>query len=437
MSKVNIINELITNFPKFSTYISTNQIKLTEDSSKEIIKSFFINFMKKEGSWNKAGNKINFNQIQKMMNLGIATDVCRNQNNYSYLKLANNTEFNIRKQDEFHYKVIGKIYKRLKKLEQKEIINELFHFELTHDKQTFNKQPFNKQMFYVNSDLIQIEKTEKTNDSKHYRTDMSINIKTNMIVIEYLEKQHEKEINLDYAFEKHRAHDLLFNNKNTDYKINHIAYYWEHKYNNKKYFKEFVDYICKKIIDYWDISNEDIYCVRKLTEIIGNKALAEQIYLAHNNRDKPIVHLKNVESIINWKETTCSKRWFETMVDRVNIQVESVNNEKNNKNKSKNNFDDFTTDSDEESDKESDKKSTEESNNVTPENYYKIINKEIYLTQSGLHLYIKVEYNFLAEGEWFKINNFYENITQGLVDILKDLRCKESELKESYISGLY
>jgi hypothetical protein len=429
MSKVNIINELTTNFPKFSTYIITNSIKLNQHSSKEIIASCFINFMKtdkkdkKEGSWDKSGNKTNFNQIQKMMNLGIASEVCRNQNSYAYLKLVDNTEFKIRKQDEFHYKVIRKIYKRLKKLKQSEIINELFHFELNQDEQTF----------YVNPDLIQIEKSEKTKDSAHFRTDMSINIKTNMIVIEYLEKQHDKEKKLDYAYEKYRAHDLMFNNKNIDYKIIHIAYYWEHKYNNKKYFKQFIDCICKKIIDYWDILNEDIYCMRKLTEIIGNKTLAEQMYKAHNNRNEPIVHLKTVESIINWKKESSSKRWYKTFIDRVNLQVESVNNRKENNN----NFDNFITETDSESESDSELYYDSESDKkITHENYYKIIDKEIYLTHTGLHLYINVEYKFLAEEEWFKITDFYDNITQGLINILKDLRYKESELKKDYISGL-
>jgi hypothetical protein len=74
---------------------------------------------------------------------------------------------------------------------------------------------------------------------------------SNIIVIEYLEKKYEKEENLDYPFEKYQAFNLMFDNKNTDCKIVHIAYYWEHQYYDSKYFDKFVNNICKKIIDYW------------------------------------------------------------------------------------------------------------------------------------------------------------------------------------------
>jgi hypothetical protein len=80
---------------------------------------------------------------------------------------------------------------------------------------------------------------------------MYINIMSNIIVIEYLEKKYEKEENLDYPFEKYQAFNLMFDNKNTDCKIVHIAYYWEHQYYDSKYFDKFVNNICKKIIDYW------------------------------------------------------------------------------------------------------------------------------------------------------------------------------------------
>ena len=74
-----------------------------------------------------------------------------------------------------------------------------------------------------NTDVI-VEEVEKTKDKNHFRTDMSINIKSNKIVIEYLEKQHEKEKNLDYPFEKYRAFNLMFDNKNPNNQIVHIAY---------------------------------------------------------------------------------------------------------------------------------------------------------------------------------------------------------------------
>jgi hypothetical protein len=169
--------------------------------------------------------------------------------------------------------------------------------------------------------------------------------------------------------------------------------------------------------------------MRKLAEIIGNKTLAEQIYKAHTNRNEPVVHLKTVESIIDWNKKVVnkipvSKLWYNTFVDRVKIYVHSTNKINQNKNE----FDDFDSDSDNPSpiNKE-----------ITHEMFYKIIEKEIYLTQAGLHLYLRVDINFLSNiEEYVKISKFYENITQGLVDILKDFRDKEIALTKHYFTGL-
>lgn len=424
MMKINIINEFNVLFPKFITHMNKLHGKSVCQTllPKKEVKGYFVDFLKKEESWNKPGNKTSFNQIQKMMSLGIVKYVCRNQNDYAYLELFNDTKFNIRKQDEFHYKIIGAIYSRLKKLKQYEITNELF------------VESSNEQEIYVNSDLIQIEKTEKTNDDNYYRTDMSIDIQSNIIIIEYLEKQHEKEKNLDYPFEKYRAFNMMFNNKNIDNKIIHIAYYWEHQYYNTKYFNKFVNDICKKIIDCYDISNEEAYCIRNLAKIIGNKTLAEQIYKSHSNKNEPIVLLETIESIINWNKNNVtsvpfSKLWYNNFIDRVNLYIYSTNSN----NQNKDSFDDFESDSDSVISTESDTNSYK----ITHELFYKIVDNKVYLTQAGLHLYLRVELTFLSNiDEYIKISKFYENITQGLVDIIKEFRNKEIELNKHYFTGL-
>ena len=51
---------------------------------------------------------------------------------------------------------------------------------------------------FVNESLVQIESSEKTKDGNHYRTDMSFTINSKKIVVEYLEKQHERDKDLYY-----------------------------------------------------------------------------------------------------------------------------------------------------------------------------------------------------------------------------------------------
>ena len=211
-----------------------------------------------------------------MREYGVVTEITKNKN-YAYFKLCDNTEFNIRKQDNFHYNLVNSIYKKLKMNKKINIIDELF-IE-TDD------------CILVDVDKIKIEDTETTTDNSHYRTDMTFEIKSRIIIVEFLEKHHAKEKNLDFPFEKYRAFDLMFNNKNVDREICHIAYFWDKDYDNKIKYDNFIEHICKLLIEYYDISDKDAYSICKLTEIIGkgNKSLAEVLYKSHKNPTEALI----------------------------------------------------------------------------------------------------------------------------------------------------
>ncbi len=427
-SQVNIIKEYGTLFPKFLSYVKNKTsnygtIGSKLYSSKEV-QSLMKDYLKSEGSWDKSGNKTSFNQIQKLRMNGVVKEIVRNTtSNTSYLEL-DDYKFYIRKQDEFHFILVNQIYEYFKKHNHQELLDEFF---VETDEELF-----------VDSNLVKIESSEKTKDGNHYRTDMSFEIrskhdnKSRIIVVEYLEKQHERDKDLDYPFERHRALNLMFGNKNVEKEIVHISYFWDRQYADKKYFKNFVKKLCKLMVDYWDISDKDSYTIRKLTEIVKNKSLAEQIYVAHTNRNKPVVNLEVLEKLINWNTklpikngTNVSRLWYNEFVDKVKKYVFEANKTSQNVD----DFDDFESDNDD-SDSGSNK-------NITHESFYKVEGSNVFLTQAGLHLYISVELNYLVDiTEYFKLRKFYENITQGLVDILDTYRIKQLELKEQLISGL-
>ncbi len=432
-AQINIVKEFSTIFPKFINFVETRNIKniKTGNFSKKRISKLLLEYMKSEKCWDKPGNKTNFNQIQKLIKNNVVQNVGRNiRNNQSYLELIDNTIFPIRKQDQFHFSLVTAIYNYLKKYNHTEILNELF-IESEDD-------------LFVNQELIKIEQSETTKDNYHYRTDMSFEIKNKRIVVEYLEKQHEKEKNLDYPYEKFRAFNLMFDNKNVDNEIVHIAYYWDHQYNNNKYFKKFVKNLCIKFLDYWDIADKDKFCIRKLSNVVGNETLAEQLYLAHTNVNKPVVRLDSLENLIKWNKNTnttvnISKLWYDEFVDKVKEYVHQHN--QNNKNLDE--FDDFDSD---------DMNDPDEPNEPNEDDGVKEISHELfyshkddtssdqtitYLTQSGLHLYLSVELQYLSDiSEYFRLRKFYENITQGLVDIIEQFREKELMLKDNFIAGL-
>ncbi len=410
MSIKSIVKEYGILFPKFITYIKSQKKNLTKND----IQSLIFNYLKNEESWDKAGHKTSFNQIQKLRFNNIVNDVSRNISlNKSYLELKNNTKFYIRKQDEFHFILVCNIFDYLKKNKHVELLNEFF--VETNDS------------LFVNERLVQIESSEKTKDSNHFRTDMSFTINSNKIVVEYLEKQHERDKNLDFPYEKYRAHNLLYNNKSTNDKIVHISYFWDSQYNDEKYFNNFVIQLCKLMIDYWDISDKNKYLIRKLTEIVNSRELAEQIYIAHTNRNKPVVKVGVIDKIIKWKNSNSNKLWYSKFKNKVKRYVD----DENNKNNQISAFDDLDED---DSNNKVDAKSCK---NITSEKYYQVIDSQVYLTQSGLHLYINVDEEYLNDiTEEFRIKKFYEDITQGLVDSLDEYRLKELKLMNHRILGL-
>lgn len=408
MSINSIFKEYGILFPKFIPYIKSLKIYHEKKIlTKNEIQNLILNYLKNEESWDKAGHRTSFNQIQKLRFNNIVNDVSRNiSSNKSYLELKNNTKFNIRKQDEFHYILVYSIFNYLKKNKHIELLNEFF-VEYDDD-------------LIVNERLVQIESSEKTKDGNHYRTDMSFTINSKKIVVEYLEKQHERDKDLDYPFEKTRAFNLLFNNKSVHDEIVHISYFWDRQYDNKKYYKNFVTKLCKLMVDYWDISDKDKYSIRKLTEIVKSKDLAEEIYKAHTNRNKAEVKVDVIDKMINWKKSNSNEIWYNEFKNKVKNYVDEIN-----KNNQASAFDD------------SDDEETDDKNEITSDKFYQVINDQVYLTQSGLHLYISVEKDYLIDyTEYFRLRKFYEDITQGLVDILSDYRMKELELKQQFISGL-
>jgi hypothetical protein len=384
-----------------------NKVNINKTFTQKEIQTLMFDYLRNEESWDKSGHRTSFNQIQKLIFNNIVSDVSRNiSSNKSYLELKNNTKFNIRKQDEFHYHLVFSIFNYLKKYKHTELLNEFF-VETDDD-------------LFVNERLVQIESFEKTKDGNHYRTDMSFSINSKKIVVEYLEKQHERDKDLDYPFEKTRALNLMFNNKSVNNEIVHISYFWDRQYDDKKYYKNFVTKLCKLMIDYWDISDKDKYSIRKLTEIVKSESLAKQIYKAHTNRNKPIIDIDDINSIINWKKSNSNELWYNEFKDKVKNYVDEIN-----KNNQASAFDD------------SDDEETNDKNEITSDNYYQDIDNQVYLTQSGLHLYISVEKDYLEDYiEYFRLRKFYGDITQGLVDILSDYRMKELELKQQFISGL-
>ena len=465
-------SRLIHMFNSFNEPTSSNYVKRarlspgklyfnqeTTKYSKQEIGKKLLDFLSGE-DWSSSGHKTSFNTIQllgkyQVVNKFYSKDPAKKHK--AYLKLSNGTKFYIRNQDQFHYALVSELHGWFEKHSRHDIISDLFYY--------------NDSIPFVNQDKISIESTEKTSGGL-LRTDMAFYIRGYKIVVEYLENQHDRDKLLAHEFDRVRALRLLGDTNIESYRIAHIAFFWQkHLWSkeNKRYtfntekFYEFVEHVGQTILDYYLISNEDAYCINKLTQITGNQSLSEQIYAAHSNPNVPVINLEILESLFKWgkhpnPKVAMEKVWYAEFVDRVKqmqaeiLALKSI--EDKNMSAFDSIFDDLETDSDSDSesvngygseieiDVQSDISSITndfDSNKTIkskiPDDklvYYQIQDNSVYLTHFGLHVYIDMGPKYLANmHEYFKIRKFYNDITSGLIDALKELRA----LKESYQSN--
>lgn len=402
--------------------------------SKQEVCEKILEFLKIEETWGYSGSKRSFNTFQLLRKYNVVKKMSlKNDDNKSYILLTSDTDnkFRIRNQDQFHFRLVFEIIHWLKENNHDEIVDELFYY--------IDSEPF------VREDKITFETTEKTSGG-NLRTDMAFIIDNSKIVVEYLENHHDRDKLIDHEVDRSRALRLLHDNKNISSKIVHMAFFWEKDLvdpnKNKSSFgstkfKEFVNHVCKKIVDYYMISDENRYCINKLTEITGNETLSEQFYLAHNSQNEPVVKLDAIESLINWAKPTniktkIEKQWYNVFVDR----VKKIQGEKSLVNKvSQKTFSAF--DSDDEESEESSKSQLINIHCPVELVYYEIKNNEIYLTHNGLHLYLGFDPAYLTNMlEYERINKFYRDITSGLINAIKDFRKIQMDLSSQLIYGL-
>ncbi len=411
--------------------------------TKSYVKEKLIEFLSEE-DWSHPGSKTSFNTIQLLNKYGVIKKYYLKdptKKHKAYLKLDNNNKFYIRNQDQFHYALVSELHGWFDKAKRHDIIADMFYY--------------NDGLVFVNNDKISIENTEKTS-SGVLRTDMAFYVRGYKIVVEYLENHHDQDKLLSHEFDRVRALRLLGDTNTQSYEISHVAFFWQKQmFNpfvkrytfNTPYFYNWVNHIGQVILDHWLMADEDAYCINKLTQITGNASLSEQIYYAHNNPNVPVISLSVLKKLFAWgthpnPKVKMEDKWYGEFVDRIKrIQGEIFARQTLNQ-KSINVFDSVFDDLD--SDYETDSTSDSNSNNKKPILYdskikseladdqilyYMVKSDDIYLTHFGLHVYIDMGPEYLANMyEYFTIRKFYNDITSGLIDAIKEIR----KLKESY-----
>ncbi len=428
----------------------------TEKYSKTDIGKKLLDFLSGQ-DWSCSGSKTGFNTIQLLNKYGLVNRFYskdKTKKHRAYLTLTNGEKFYIRNQDQFHYALISELHGWFEAHSRPDIISDLFYY--------------NDSIPFVNENKISIENTEKTSGGL-LRTDMAFYVGPYKIVVEYLENHHDNDKLISHEVDRVRALRLLGDTNCQSYQIAHIAFFWQkHLYSKetKRYtfntgkFYDFVEHVGQTILDYYLISDEDAYCINKLTQITGNQSLSEQIYHAHSNQNVPVINLEILEKIFKWgkhpnPKVSMEKVWYAEFVDRVKqMQGEILALEA----KSQSNmsafdsiFDELDSDSDSESDTASVSDSESEPSEISqvtnklaqvkiPDDklvYYQIKDNTVYLTHFGLHVYIDMGPKYLANMyEYFKIRKFYNDITSGLINAIKEVRAIKESYQSNQIYGL-
>ncbi len=427
--------------------------------SKSEICEKLLEFLSQE-DWSSAGSKTSFNTIQLLNKYGVikrfySKDPKRKHK--AYLKLADSTKFYIRNQDQFHYALVSELHGWFEKANRADLIASMFYY--------------NDGYVFVNTDKISIEDTAKTTDGK-LRTDMAFHVGKYKIVVEYLENHHDKDKLISHEVDRVRALRLIGDTWTESYEIPHVAFFWQknmfdpetnrYTFNTSKFY-DFVRHVGQVILDYWLIDDEDSYCINKLTQITGNQSLSEQIYNAHNNPNVPIISLDTIKGLFNWAthpnpKVKMSTKWYGVFVDRVKRIQGEILARKATEQKNISAFDELFTDSDDEQDNsnnnncdELDETDTLEASNSSkltsplaktpiPDNqivYYEIKSDQVFLTHFGLHVFIDIQPEYLANMyEYFTIRKFYNDITSGLIDAIKEVRTLKEYHYKNQIYGL-
>lgn len=272
-----------------------SKIKINKNlKTDEEIKSYLLKEYKK-CNWNKPNCKLHYNNlvVNRKLNFNVSYFL---DNSKAFLQIVD-IKIPIRLQDYFHFALV-------KELKKNKITSDWFHDD------------------YLLTNIFSIEDTIKIGEnpkSKKYRTDMLIHLCDNKyLCIEFFEDHHKNYDDGDFVREKNRIYNLLHNNNNCSKEIVHFAIFWQQNLDDDKELKKFAKHIIKKIKDYTNIDNKRIWCINSINKFINNQELSENLYDAFQDKNSPILDIKIISTLVEWKNEKNKKKYIDEFTDFIN-----------------------------------------------------------------------------------------------------------------------
>ena len=244
------------------------------------------------------------------------------------------------------------------------------------------------------------------------------------LCLEFFENHHKNPNEVDLSNELHRIMSLVYNNKSRTKKIIHVGIFWESDINNETKFNKFMkEVVIDKIEKYYNIDNEKEYIINAISEELGcEKEVAEMLYDATEQKNKPLIELNRLIKRARWKkgkEEECKMKVLNKFIKKINQFKEFQNNEEIELTGCK---------------LVDDEKKIDDNEKI----YYD--NKTDCLTNYGFTLYISylITSNVLNspdDEEWW--NEFNAKITSGFIKGLKKIRNDSLMLTDNFMTGLW
>ena len=413
-----------------------------EDVLPKLLKYFSKN---KIVDCSKPGSRITYNNIKifEIIGFNIKLNQIKNKTKAEIkLKYENDdikisAKILIKLQDFFQYKVVEYLKKESETNEKiKHFFNRRFlidnnEFEVSTDDICINvKEDSESEITLIDNKELAIEDRNYC-DYNNYRVDMLLHISGKYyLCLEFFENHHKNPNDVDLSNELHRIMSLVYNNKSRAKKIIHVGIFWQSNINNETKFIKFMkEVVIDKIEKYYNIDNEKEYIINAISEEIGcEKEVAEMLYDANEQKNKPLIWLNKLIKRARWKkgkEEECKSKVLNKFIKKINQFKESQND----------NID-------------IQENIIESTGGTFNDNEKKLEdNKKIYydtktdrLTNYGLTLYISylITSNVLNspdDEEWW--NEFNAKITSGFIKGLKKIRNDSLMLTDNFMTGLW
>lgn len=247
------------------------------------------------------------------------------------------------------------------------------------------------------------------------------------ISIEFLEKNHENEGKFGSGYQAIRIADIIHSSSvDSDDPYLSFLIIWDKYWSMEAYKSNWVDIICRKLMDYQLINNEDERIATKFNEEIQSMKISKILVKSFKNRGKACINAQDlIEGIYNIKDDDKKNKLIDKFKNRVKRLIDDVSVSIDLEDQLDNLL---LTDSYE---------NAYEDDAVKASDYYLEKNGDIYITSKGWSSMDKcLDFDDISSSLHRKIDSLQELLGYTAYKVIKDTNKIKDNLTKNLIIGL-